>query len=119
MALHFWSAAMISYDYPPLHILRKGGRTLPTEARVAMLLMSGAVGLHMLRTVWRARSLDVYASLRLCWLGLFTPLGFLAIADLFVVRNGQLALWAGANYFVPPLALGVTLLGLRLVKRNA
>ncbi len=118
VGLHLGFAGMSESEYPPLHILTKAKKALPFGFSAIMLLAVIAAGFHIVRTVWRARSLELVDSMRLCWLGLFVPFIFVSIGALLFSSKGDPASWAGANHLNFALTLGLTFLALRMGKNS-
>ncbi|MDD9912047.1 MAG: hypothetical protein OXR68_07645 [Alphaproteobacteria bacterium] len=117
LGLHSFFAMTSAGSYPPLHLLGKGGSIMPTKAKVAALFICGAAGIEILRQIFQHRVTSFSQHVYVLWLGIFTPLSLVALADLIFTRSGEFNIWEGANYLFPPLLCGVTLILLRLPKQ--
>jgi hypothetical protein len=98
LGFYLWSVAEGEL-YKPIHLLTKGNEFLPGNFKLFALLTCLASGL----TIFIADKNNISKVFIYFWLGIFTPLFFVSMGDLFFNRNFSLTLWEGANYLVVPL----------------
>ena len=108
----FWQVS--GGNYPPLHLLTKGGDLFSgIWLGVAILLLAATCGYLL----W-LRAAQPLHILQAGFVALYVPLLLVALADLMVYRSGSFALWEGANYLIPPIITGVLWLLLEQPKIN-
>ncbi len=96
-------------NYTPLHLLAKGGGLLPNYLKAGLLLASLAVAWLTFSKVTD----NLTSWLLFLWIGLVTPLAFVASGDLWVHRHFDFALWEGANYLILPFPALVAYIALK------
>jgi hypothetical protein len=109
LAFYYWSS-LAGQFYQPLHLLGLQARFLPGGFGAAALLACALAGV----AIFIMRKADLGSWLLCSWLGVYAPLFFLGLGDLFFARSLSLTVWEGANYLVPPIPLFVAYVSLRL-----
>ncbi len=97
-------------QFTPLHLLDKSSTLLQGGLRELAIVTSAAgwfFGLRLTRSTPQAIPMAML-------LALAPALVALSVADLVVIRSGNLASWEGANYLFPLLPLSASLLALRI-----